>query len=283
MGSGAWCSMNFADKVVNRGFASTDALSNASTQSVFTRNSIKDTLNPYNVVRECRDSDEHPNTVPIILGIDTTGSMNHASKACIAKLNDTILSLYENFKDVEIAIAGIGDFNYDRSPFQLSQFESDTRIVDNLFDLYIENGGGGNSFESYSALWYAGLHHTNLDCWKRGKNGILISLGDETLNPYLPKSAISQVFGDTVQADIDTEELYDEAVEKFDIYHIAITDNSCYWRYADGIKNSFGPLLGQRLIIATSGELPEIINNIVKDSMSSVSSSVLISEDEISW
>lgn len=283
MGSGAWSSMDYTTRVVNKGFASSDALFNASTQSVFARSSIKDTLNPYKVVRECCDSEEHPNTVPIILGLDVTGSMNHASKACIAKLNDTILSLYENFKDVEIAVAGIGDFNYDRSPFQLSQFESDTRIVDNLFDLYIENGGGGNAFESYSALWYAGLHHTNLDCWKRGKKGILISLGDETLNPYLPKSAIEHVFGDTVQADIDTEELYNEVVEKFDIYHIAITDKSCYERYASGIKNSFGPLLGQRLIIATSEELPEIINNIVKDSMSSVNSSVLISEDGISW
>ena len=200
------------------------------------------------------------------------------------KADESFRKLYENYKDVEIAIAGIGDFSWDRSPFQLSQFESDGRIADNLFDLYIENGGGGNSWESYTALWYAGLHHTKLDCWNRGKRGILISMGDEICNPVLPKEAIQRVFGDTVQSDIETEALLEEVKEKYDVYHIAITNNSSYSRYESGIKSSFGSLLGQNLIIATSDELPKVISQIVENTINlNNDSNIVITEDGIAW
>lgn len=284
MGSGCWTESKFIEAKVTRGFSITDSFVDSSTQSTFKATRMSDKLNPYNVVRECCENEEHPNTIPIILGLDVTGSMNRACKACIDGLNDTILKLYENYKDVEIAIAGIGDFSWDRSPFQLSQFESDSRIADNLFDLYIENGGGGNSWESYTALWYAGLHHTKLDCWRRGQKGILISMGDEICNPVLPKEAIQRIFGDVVQSDIETEALLKEVKEKYDVYHIAITNNSSYDRYEKGIKSSFGNLLGQNLIIATSDELPKVISQIVENTINlSNESNVVITEDGIAW
>ena len=284
MGGGAWTTKAFNEVKASRGFSTVDTFVFSSTQSTFKATTINEKLNPYGVVRECCENEEHPNTIPIILGLDVTGSMNRACKACIDGLNDTILKLYENYKDVEIAIAGIGDFSCDRSPFQLSQFESDSRIADNLFDLYIENGGGGNSWESYTALWYAGLHHTKLDCWNRGKKGILISMGDEICNPVLPREAIQRVFGDTVQSDIETEALLKEVKEKYDVYHIAITNNSSYSRYESGIKNSFGELLGQNLIIATSDELPKVISQIVENTINlNNDSNVVITEDGIAW
>lgn len=284
MGSGTWTTCAYNDVRASRGFDTYASTVNYSTQEVFKSSSLNEKLNPYNVVRECCENEEHPNTIPIILGLDVTGSMNRACKACIDGLNDTILKLYENYKDVEIAIAGIGDFSWDRSPFQLSQFESDGRIADNLFDLYIENGGGGNSWESYTALWYAGLHHTKLDCWSRGKKGILISVGDEICNPILPKEAIQRVFGDTVQSDIETEALLEEVKEKYNVYHIAITNNSSYSRYESGIKSSFGNLLGQNLIIATSDELPKVISQIVENTINlNNDSNIVITEDGIAW
>lgn len=284
MGSGTWTICAYNDVRASRGFDTYASTVNYSTQEVFKSSSLNEKLNPYNAVRECCENEEHPNTIPIILGLDVTGSMNRACKACIDGLNDTILKLYENYKDVEIAIAGIGDFSWDRSPFQLSQFESDGRIADNLFDLYIENGGGGNSWESYTALWYAGLHHTKLDCWGRGKKGILISMGDEICNPVLPKEAIQRVFGDTVQSDIETETLLEEVKEKYDVYHIAITNDSAYSHYERGIKSSFGKLLGQNLIIATSDELPKVISQIVEKTINfNNDSNVIITEDGIAW
>ena len=252
MGSGTWATMAFSEAKATRGFSTTDSFVNSSTQSTFKAKRMPDKLNPYGVVRECCENEEHPNTIPIILGLDVTGSMNQACKACLDSLNQVILQLYEKFPDVEIAIACIGDFSWDQSPFQLSQFESDVRIAENIFDLYIENGGGSNSWESYTALWYAGLYHTKLDCWSRGQKGILISLGDEMLNPMLPKNTINRVFGDTVQADAETEELYQKTSEKYDIYHIAVTNDSCYYRHKDQIENSFGKMLGHTPSISIS-------------------------------
>ena len=265
MGSSSWTSSCYTKTLSTRGFATSDSVTYSDTSQVFTSVQMPETLNPYKVVRECCDSDEHPNTIPIMLCLDVTGSMNAASKACIAKLNDVMVNLYKDFTDVEIAIAGIGDFAYDSAPFQLSQFESDERIVDNLFNLYIENGGGGNSFESYTAAWYAGVHHTRLDCWNRGQRGILITIGDEELNPYLPKSKINKVFGDTVQADVNTNELYEQVCEKYDVYHIVITNNSCFKAHQKGIEETWGQLLGQHLIYAKHEDLAEVIHSIVAD------------------
>ena len=285
MGSGCWVESKFIEAKATRGFSVTDSFVDSSTQSTFKAERMSDKLNPYGVVRECCENEEHPNTIPIILGLDVTGSMNQACKACLDSLNQVILQLYEKFPDVEIAVAGIGDFSWDQSPFQLSQFESDVRIAENIFDLYIENGGGSNSWESYTALWYAGLYHTKLDCWNRGQKGILISLGDEMLNPMLPKNTINRVFGDTVQADIETEELYQKTSEKYDIYHIAVTNDSCYYRHKDQIENTFGKVLGQNLFKSTTDDLVKVIIQIVEDSVNKVkyNSNVVITEDGIAW
>ena len=64
--------------------------------------------------------------------------------------------LYEDITDVEFMIMGIGDLAYDNSPIQISQFESDIRIAEQLDKLWFENGGGGNDYESYTAAWYMG-------------------------------------------------------------------------------------------------------------------------------
>ena len=176
--------------------------------------------------------------------------------------------LYEKYADVEFMMMGIGDVAYDRAPLQVTQFESDVRILDQTTKIFFEGGGGGNAYESYTAAWYFGLHHTKLDCWKRGKKGIIITMGDEPLNPYLSGRDFGPVVGDNLQ-NIETKELYDKVTEKFDVYHIAITDqDGCFIRYKDDIKKSWGSLLGQRLMCANSNELPEIIGSIVDDSVS---------------
>jgi hypothetical protein len=242
-------------------------------------------LNPHDVVRECCDSDEHPNTIPVILALDVTGSMGSACKMCAAKLDEIMTKLYSEVKDVQFMMMGIGDLSYDDAPIQATQFESDIRILDQTAKIWFEGGGGGNRFESYTAAWYFGLHNTKLDCWNRGRKGIIITLGDEPLNPYLPKKSLNRALGSTEQADVDTDKLYREVCEKFDVYHIAITNNSCYRAYDKAIDSSWGKLLGQRLFTAESDDLPKIISQIVNDSLSTVTytSSVTVTEDGISW
>jgi hypothetical protein len=223
-------------------------------------------LNPYGVkMRECLDTDEHPNTIPIILALDVTGSMGSACAAVARQLDTIITSLYEKVKDVEIMVMGIGDFSYDDAPLQVSQFESDIRICDQLGKIWFERGGGGNSYESYTAAWYFASRHTKLDCWNRGQKGILISLGDEPLNPYLPRAGVEHFIGDAAQGDIDTGDLYEEVTEKYDVFHVVITDkeaNSAY--HMNNIDKTWGNRLdGQHLFKRNSNELPQLITDIV--------------------
>ena len=284
MGSGAWSSCAYRNTVSSMGFKSSTAIMDGNIGQSFSATELNPLLNPYGVIRECLDTEEHPETIPVMLCMDCTGSMGQSLKNCFAQLDATITQLLKKFKDIEICIAGIGDFAYDKAPFQLSQYESDNRILDHLLAIWQERGGGANKWESYTAAWYAGLYHTKLDCWKRGKKGIIVSLGDEGVNPYLPKIAVNRVFGDNIQADIDTEELLKLANEKFDIYHIAVTDKeSSYDYHKNTIEETWRPLLGQRLLKGNSVDLPALIEQIVTDSCAATTTTILNENGEISW
>ena len=217
MGGGAWTTSAYTSYVKSTRGIDTDSIKSSNVNQFYTASHLDPALDPKCVkVRECRDSDEHPNTIPIILGLDVTGSMGSACAAVARQLDKIITGLYEDVKDVEFMVMGIGDFAYDDAPLQVSQFESDVRICDQLGKIWFERGGGGNGYESYTAAWYFGLRHTDLDCWKRGKKGIIITMGDEPLNPYLPGRDINRVLGYGGE-NIDTADLYREVTEKFDI------------------------------------------------------------------
>lgn len=234
MGSGTWTSSSFVDysKSIGRSITKSGLLdSSYGAQDLFKSRQIQPELNPYKVIRECRDSDEHPNTIPVILALDVTGSMGTAAAEVAKKLNEVMTRLYEIVTDVEFLIMGIGDLAYDLAPIQASQFESDIRIAEQLDKIYFEGGGGGNGYESYTAAWYFGARHTDLDCWKRGKKGILITMGDEPLNPYLPISQLSFTTGDSLQDNVETTTMYQEVCEKFDIYHLSVDDKETSYRW----------------------------------------------------
>ena len=284
MGGGYWDSQAATTVIHARGFASTDAMSNADALMVYRSNHLDSMLNPYNVVRECRDSDDHPHSLPVILALDVTGSMGHAATTCAAKLDETMTELYKNNNDVEFCVMGIGDFTCDDAPLQVTQFESDIRILEQTLKLYFEGGGGGNKWESYTAAWYFGLHNCAFDCWDRGERGIIITIGDESLNPMLPGKRIKDVIGGQVDGDVDTKQLYAAASERFDIYHIAITDQSSYKWHKKLIEDTWRPLLGDHLIIAESSSLPQLIAAIVNGSNRTMTApSVTVNNNGISW
>ena len=290
MGGGAWTTSAYMNYVKSTRGIDANTIKTSNVNQFYTANYMDPALNPKGVkFRECCDSDEHPNTIPIILGLDVTGSMGSACAAVARQLDKIITGLYEDVKDVEFMVMGIGDFAYDDAPLQVSQFESDVRICDQLGKIWFERGGGGNGFESYTAAWYFALNHTKLDCWGRGKKGIIITIGDEPLNPYLPGRAFDKIFGYGGQ-DVDTTELYKQVTEKYDIYHIMITDpESSGWHYLDRNKETWGKLLdGQHLFAKHSNELPEVIKDIVlahTDSAGTTinTNTVTITEEGIAW
>ena len=295
MGTGSWTARGFADyTVLTKCVASADDFvncSNVSTQDVFKVNTLSNSLNPYQIMRECRDNDEHPNTLPVILALDVTGSMGSSAVAIAKQLGKIMESIYSDaaVPDVEFCMMAIGDLAYDASPIQMGQFESDIRIAEQLDAIYFEGHGGGNNYESYTAAWYMGLNHCDLDCWKRGRKGIIITLGDELPNPYLPKngrsSGLAFVTGDKLQGDIETTELLPQVREKFDVYHISVNDPHSSYEYNNRtgkVDTQWRELLGEgSYFVCGLNDLGKTISNIVTGNISSTIEAS--NSNEVSW
>ena len=144
-------------------------------EQVFTRKSCDPKFDPrYIGTRECFDSEDHPHSTPIVVGLDVTGSMGYlAVKVATEALNDLIMKLYSTgtVEDPALMCAAYGDYE-DKSPLQVTQFESDIRIAEQLLDLYFENAGSGQVVPT--CLWEFLARHTNIDaCNKRNKKGFL--------------------------------------------------------------------------------------------------------------
>lgn len=289
MGGGSFSARSFATYSINND-RTYDTVSNRITSDyIYTSSSLNEGLNPLCFdIRECVNSDEHPNTIPVILGLDVTGSMGAACEETAKALGTIVANLYENIPDVEFCIMGIGDLECDRAPIQMSQFESDVRIAKALDDLYMEHGGGGNGYESYTAAWYMGLKHTKLDCFdKQGRKGIIITMGDEPLNPRLYKYNIKSFTKDTPENDIETSDLYDMVTEKFDVYHIAIDDrSSSYSYYKSKIEKSIPEKMKPNYKVSTIQELGKTILDCINNSVNGTTNNVLnetTENGEIKW
>lgn len=293
MGNNVWttCAYN-AYTTLTKGMDS-NTYSNArlSVQDNFKARKLDGVLNPYNVMRECCDSEEHPNSFPVILALDVTGSMGSAANRVAQKLNEIMTNLYSDneVKDVEFCTMAIGDLAYDDAPIQISQFESDVRIAEQLDKVYFEGGGGGNSYESYTAAWYMGVKHCVLDAWNRGRKGVIITMGDELPNPYLPKNELKKAVGDNLQGDVETNDLLPEVLEKYDVFHISVDDHASNYRWHnahDGLDKAWSELLGKdHYFVANLDNLANIIVKIIKSCYNEeiVAIPAASSSDEVIW
>lgn len=294
MGSGVWTSTSFSAYTTNTRGISIDDLENCNytTQEIFKSRELAPELDPYNVLRQCCDSEEHPNSFPIILAPDVTGSMGGAARKVAQKLNTLMTELYSDnsINDPEFCIMAIGDVAYDDAPIQISQFESDIRIAEQLDKIYFEGGGGGNGYESYSAAWYMGLYHCALDCWKRGKKGLIITLGDECPNPYIPARGLSKITGDNLEANVETSDLLEKVREKFNVYHISVNDKESSYEYYTrhyNIDEQWKKLLGDNYKVVTLDSLIPVIVDIIKENCNSSIENFVAKEipenNSISW
>lgn len=292
MGCGSWTKASYTSysKSVGRSVSKDGTISGSySNQDMFKATNIDPALDPKNVIRECCDTEEHPNTVPVILALDVTGSMGQAAVEVAKKLNVIMTKLYEKVTDVEFLIMGIGDLACDTCPIQASQFESDIRIAEQLDKIYFEFGGGGNNYESYTAAWYFGSRHTKLDCLNRGRKGIIITMGDEQLNPYLPLrgrySGLIEATGDNLQEDVETKDLYNEVSKKFNIYHLDV-NHGRRWD-EDEIETSYRKYLDDVHFrkVTMDSITNEIVDIIINEAENNVVNSVTKSSgsEEITW
>jgi len=216
------------------------------------------------LIREARDSKEHPLSFPIILPLDLTGSMGniplHLVREGLPKLMSGIIQ--HGISDPQLLFLGIGDHTCDRYPLQVGQFECGDEELDMwLTRTYIEKGGGANDGESYLLAWYFAAQHTVTDAWeKRKQKGLLVTIGDEPSIRSLSAHAIEELMGTGSQASYTDKELLALAKEKYEVFHLHIMEGSAgrrslgYWK----------TLLGQNCIeVADYRKVPEIIVELV--------------------
>ena len=137
------------------------------------------------------------------------------------------LNEHKHISNPQILCSAIGDAKSDKTPLQVTQFESDIRIIEQLTELHLEGGGGGNGGESYNLLWYFAAEYTRTDALdKHNKKGYLFTIGDDKCHPYLSASEIQKIFSKKSKYTLSNEELVRMAQKKYIVFHIHIeTDN----------------------------------------------------------
>ncbi|MGW0179231.1 hypothetical protein [Nocardia sp. NPDC003345] len=207
-------------------------------------------LDPFGVrTRECRDSAEHGNSLPIAVLFDVTGSMGRVPIIMQRKLGKLHGLLRDRgyADDPQILFGAIGDADTDRAPLQVGQFESDNRMDEQLRTILLEGGGGGQKSESYELAAYFMAEHVVTDAWeKRGAKGYLFLIGDELNKPRLASRHIRAVLGDHIRTDISVESIYRELAERWHIHYI-LPNQSSYYRDPEIAAHWHG-LLGQNFL-----------------------------------
>ena len=219
-----------------------------------------------NRVRESRDSEEHPESLPIIIGLDVTGSMGRIPhslvKEGLPKLMDNIIDMAH--KHPQMMFLAIGDSYYDSAPIQISQFESSTEEIDNsLTNIFLEGAGGGNQEESYSYAWLVGARHTITDRnEKHNKKGFLFTIGDEKLNKDIYAPSLVQHMGyEKGVVEISSKDLLEEVSKKYHVFHIHCDDGNYSLDY---VKESWIDTLKENFLHSHSDEIVNIISKKIK-------------------
>lgn len=234
MGNARW------DDDEYRSYASTTNYRSLSRDEVFSH-SVDEKMDPRNVkvgkgerkglqLRESIISEHNPNPTPIILGLDVTGSMGAvAEQIAKTELPKLMTEIHATgvVTDPHVMFMGIDDIFAVRGhvgALQVSYFEPDLKIVEQLRKLWLVGNGGGNGSESYDLAWYFAGKHTYLENFeKTGKPGFLFTFGDEPA-PYRPVPAeyLAAVFGPGNYESATPENSLRMAQQKYQVFHVSI-------------------------------------------------------------
>lgn len=247
-----------------------------SVEEVFKNTTCNPKMDPIFIgTRECFDSEEHPDTTPIVVGLDVTGSMGYlAVEVATGALNNLIMKLYStgSVKDPALMCAAYGDAG-DSFPLQVSQFESDIRIAEQLLEIYFENGGCGDVVPTL--LWEFLAKHTNIDAVnKRGEKGFVFTIGDKAIiREGNLSETIEKYLGDKVPAK-DRNDVLSEISKTFNVFHIMIDASE---------RDNAGFLAGHKICISQSeiNVLPEIIISTIQLQKGEDKEKIIAQWDEI--
>lgn len=252
MGGGTWSRSAYSDYTTTTRSMSREQIFSKSVSSRFSPNNVK--------VRESRDSEDHPVTTPIILGLDETGSMGvipeRLVKGAIGTFVEGILSS-NIIPGPQICFLGIGDVLSDRSPLEITQFESDMRIVEQLSEIHLEGGGGGNGTESYELAWHFGAYIASTDAFeKRKEKGYLFTVGDEGWPRGLTSAQLTALYGRGDHRDESADSLLEKAQEKWNVFHVLVNQRGYNSRNEMDWRERFGKHL---LVLDNHEHLAELM------------------------
>lgn len=280
MGSGRWDARDWDH------YSTTTLKSAKTVTDIYRSKTLNKTLDPKGIdIRESRDSSDNPLTRAIIVGLDVTGSMGPVLESMARKgLQALVEGIYDKkpVSDPHVMIMGIGDVTCDSAPLQTTQFEADIRIAQQLEQLYLERGGGGNDCESYILPWYFANSHTSIDCFeKRGIKGFLFTVGDECPPEDLTAEQIESVLGYKPQFDkITAKDLFEAASEKYEIYHLMVEQGSFYRSNGNKVRKEWSELIGQRAIpLSDHSKMGEVILSILQVNNGETKDSIVNSWD----
>jgi len=244
----------------------TDSIRNKTREDIFSQADLHADLNPKNIkVRESVDSIANPNSTPIIIGCDETGSMGKLAEIIIRHgLGKVFTAIYDHkpVTDPHIMCLGLGDSFTDQAPLQMTQFEADVKaLTTQVEEIYLEGNGGGNGGESYLLAWWAAVNKTLSDAiMKRGRKGYLFTIGDECCHTTIPSSHITKFLGVGSEGDISAKEILAEAQRFWHVFHLIVQPVP----YQEVYK-SWKTLLGDNAIPVENPEmLPEVIVSIIR-------------------
>lgn len=261
MGSGRWDSRDWVSSRSSYSHAAKPTVDH-----IYTSRAMDSGLDPTKItLRESRDSAANPASTALIVGLDVTGSMARILDVMARTgLGTLVGSIYERqpITDPHIMVMGIGDFECDRAPLQVTQFEAENApLIGQMEKVYLERGGGGNHHESYAAAWLFAATRTVTDCFeKRGKRGYLFTVGDEEPTPKLFGEHIRRFMGGEATGDLDGEHLLQMAQATYNVFHVLVEQGDYASRYPDRVRDAWSKLIGQNLLpLSDHTKLAEVV------------------------
>lgn len=207
-------------------------------------------MDPFGVLRESRDSQEHPTSLALGVVFDVTGSMGSVPRVLQSKLGKLMHMLVTRgyVAHPQVLFGGIGDAHCDHVPVQFGQFESGLEMDEDLGKIYLEGGGGGQVHESYELAMYFFAAHTAIDCFeRRGRKGYLFTIGDEKPYRSVSRAQARHHFGDRLKQDLPLDYVLKELQRRYHCFHI-IPTNTSHGRSAD-VHDEWRSHMGERVLL----------------------------------
>lgn len=212
---------------------------------------VHERLDPKGIIRESRDSAAHPESLAVAVVFDVTGSMGGVPRELQTKIPQLMGLLMRGgyVEHPQVLFGAVGDFDADRVPLQIGQFESGVEMDDDINNIVLEGGGGGTYQESYQNVFYFFAHKTSIDCFeKRGKKGYLFVIGDEMPYAASTKDELSKILGEHAQADVTVEESIRACREKYNVFFVIPTEGTSHGTDPK-LKARWGELVGGQNVI----------------------------------